>query len=354
VTFIEESQLPDDQPVLDSDAVAGRRIVLRLAGAAAVGAAIGALGDAGSVRAADGDPILIGRDNSAINLTRITGSHLGVYKNFAGRTIESVNNSADSSAIGLYGRSNGGAGVEGEGRDYGTVGRSADGIGAIGLSTNGAGVSGVSSNSAGVDAFSTNYIDLRCTGSGRLYLREHFTGGVPTTGQYLAGEMIRDDQGNFFVCVTGNGTNAGTWRRIAGPASAGQFHAIDPFRAYDSRRTAYPVNGPLAIDTSRVISVKDAHDGDGVVTVPDVVPVGSTAVAYNITVINPTSPRGFVAVAPGDAANTTVASVNWSAAGQTIGNASVMKLDDNRRLKVFAGGQPGAVGFAIDVVGYYA
>jgi hypothetical protein len=355
VTLIDNVQTADNLSQQHGPAAAaGRRNLLRVASAAAAGAAIGALGDPSSVRAFDGDPILIGRDNVGINLTRITGSPLGVYENFVGRTIEAVNSSADPDAVAVYGRSNGNAGVEGVGRDHGAVGRSVDGVGVYGTSTNGSGLTGVSSNSAGVDAFSTNFIDLRCTGTGRLYLREHGTAGAPSTGQYFVGEMIRDEQGNFFVCVTGNGTTAGAWRRIAGPATSGQLHAVDPFRAYDSRRGGYSVNGPLPIGGSRLISVKDAHDDTGVVAIPDVIPVGATAVAYNITVIDPTSPRGFLAVTPGNAAVTTVASVNWFGPGQTIGNASIVKLDSNRQVKVFAGGQAGAVGCAIDVVGYYA
>jgi hypothetical protein len=377
------SQQSDPGHDAGAQTVAGRRRLLRLAGAAAAGAAIGALGDRSSVRAANNDPILIARVNQGSDVTYLFDSPFYADGHFSSYPVlRGSNTSATATAIGVLGESLGSAGVAGRsatgdapaflgrtgvdgwGGAYGAVGRSSVGVGVLGESTDGggvvgrsstaAGVTGVSSSSAGVEAYSTSSIDLRCTGSGRMWMAAHTSSGAPTVGGHSAGEVIRDDQGNFFVCVAGDGTTAGSWRRIGGPATAGQFHAVDPFRAYDSRRTTYPLSGPLAMDASRVISVKDARDGAGVITEADVIPVGATAVSYNITVINPTSPGGFLAVAPGNAASTAVASVNWFGAGQTIGNASVVRLDGNRQVKVFAGGQPGAAGFAIDVVGYYA
>jgi hypothetical protein len=360
MTIIEEPQ--SDIESTDEVAASGRRNLLRLAGAAAAGVAVATVSKSGSASAANGDPIMIGSvTNTGTNPTALLGSTLTVLAP-ALYALSGGNTSADPGAIGVLGTTGGGAGVVGQNVSFaaptvidGTgVAGWGDTYGVEGYSEDGVGVRGQSNLNAGIDAISNSYIDLRCTGTGRMWLTDHTPAGPPTTGFYFAGEMIRDEGGNFFVCVTGDGSGPGSWRRIGGPATAGQFHAIDPFRAYDSRRSGYPVNGPLTIGTNRVISVKDARDDAGAVTAANVIPVGATAVSYNITVIDPTSARGFLAVAPGNAASTTVASVNWFGTGQTIGNASVVKLDSSRQVKVFAGGQPGAAGFAIDVVGYYA
>jgi hypothetical protein len=362
MTIIEGPQ--SDIESTDEVAASGRRNLLRLAGAAAAGVAVATVTKSGSASAADGSNIVIGSTtNTGTNPTALLGSTYTVLApSAASYALSGGHTSAHPESIGVLGSAVGGVGVLGQNISFTAPGLAdgtgvagwGDSYGVEGYSQSGVGVSGWSSNDAGVDAVSDSYIDLRCFGTGRLWLIDHAPVGPPTTGSYFAGEMIRDENGNFFVCVAGDGSNSGSWRRIGGPATAGQFHAIDPFRAYDSRRSGYPVNGPLTIGTNRVISVKDARDDAGVVTTPNVIPVGATAVSYNITVIDPTSVRGFLAVAPGNASSTSVASVNWFGTGQTIGNASVVKLDSNRQVKVFAGGQPGAAGFAIDVVGYYA
>ena len=53
--------------------------------------------------------------------------------------------------------------------------------------------------------------------------------------------------------------------------------------------TTYPVNGPLAPNTSRVVSVADSHTVPGAVLAPNVVPVGATAAEVNVTVSSPTN-----------------------------------------------------------------
>lgn len=107
--------------------------------------------------------------------------------------------------------------------------------------------------------------------------------------------------------------------------------------------------------TNRVVSIADAHDlATGNVTVANVVPAGATAVNYNLTVVAPTNTTGFASLMPGDASTFTVASINWSAVGQTIANASTVPLDSGRQVKVFVGsGLAGSAHVIIDIVGYY-
>ncbi len=128
------------------------------------------------------------------------------------------------------------------------------------------------------------------------------------------------------------------------------FVPIDPKRVYDSRVIA-PL-GPLATNASRVISVADGYTvGTATVDLPDVVPAGAQAIAYNLT-ITKTVGSGFLSVAPGDATALAASSINWFTSGMTLANGLVVKLDTNRQVKVFCGGG-GSTDFVIDVLGYH-
>ena len=142
----------------------------------------------------------------------------------------------------------------------------------------------------------------------------------------------------------------GVWQKLAGPATAGAFHAIDPTRVYDSR-AAQPSPGKLAAGSNRVVSVADGRDLlTGAVVAAGLVPDGATAVTYNLT-ITQTTARGFVAVAPGGATTFGASAINWRSAGTTIANAGVVKLDLTRQVKVFA--EVGATHVIFDITGYY-
>lgn len=163
------------------------------------------------------------------------------------------------------------------------------------------------------------------------------------------GEITVDDNDDIWACVASGAP--GTWRKLAGPASAGSFHAIEPARAFDSRVAAVPNSGKLAGNSSLVISIKDGRDvKTGAVTVADAVAQRATAVTYNVT-ITETVGAGFVYVAPGDAATITASSVNWGAPGTTIANAGTVKLDASRQVKVFCQANPAHV--ILDITGYY-
>ena len=86
----------------------------------------------------------------------------------------------------------------------------------------------------------------------------------PTTGTHVPGELYADLDGTlwFAVPATPGGTGV-RWVKLAGTSTAGAFHSITPSRAYDSRKTTYPVNGPLAPNTNRVVSVADSHTDPG-------------------------------------------------------------------------------------------
>jgi hypothetical protein len=135
------------------------------------------------------------------------------------------------------------------------------------------------------------------------------------------------------------------------------FHPLAGYRAYDSRIEMAPVaDGPLGAGPGRVIPVKDGRNvGTGVIDLPDAIPSTATAVAYTLTVANPTG-SGFLFIAPGDAGSITASSINWgSNTSGALANSGIVNLDDEREVVVFAGGSPGAsTQFIIDITGYYA
>jgi hypothetical protein len=140
------------------------------------------------------------------------------------------------------------------------------------------------------------------------------------------------------------------WITIAGPGTAGAFYPVTPFRVYDSR-TPEPSPGKIQNDTSRLVDVSAARDlTTGAPTTPDAVPVAATAIAYNVSVVNTEQP-GFLFVADGDATTVSAASINWTAPETVLGNASTVKLDATRGIRVFCVGGP--THFTIDVAGYF-
>jgi hypothetical protein len=175
------------------------------------------------------------------------------------------------------------------------------------------------------------------------------------TDSHEAGELDTHETGDttgqtdLWTCVEDGAP--GVWRKLAGPATAGSLHPIEPTRVYDSRQSL-PAPGRLAAGQDRTVSVADGRNVvGGAVTVSDLVPAGATAITYNLTIAK-TSGIGFLAVAPGDATEAKASTINWSSEGFVIANAGLVKLDDDRRIKVFCGGA-GTTDFIIDITGYY-
>lgn len=307
-----------------------RRALLTKVGVASAVAAVAGLAASRPAAAANGDTMLVGATNNASATTLIQG----------GSTLR-VNGGTSSGSASVYGfnASTQGVGVRGEAS--GT-----EGLGVYGYysgTTTGIGVKGESDNGVGVQGDGTTF-DFWATGTGKILLSGTGLSNPPTTGS--TGTIGRDPAGNLWYGV---GTN--TFRKLAGPASAGAFHAIDPVRVYDSR-AALPTQGRLERNTSRVVSVKDARNAGGVVTTADVVPAGATAVAFNITVTG-MSAANYLSVVPGNATEFAVSTINWNGENADVANASVVKVHTDRTVKVFAGDQAGATHFIIDVLGYY-
>ena len=185
------------------------------------------------------------------------------------------------------------------------------------------------------------------------------TGAVagPTPGKHVAGELYVDADGTLWFTVpapTTEDADAVRFVKLAGTPTAGAFTAIDPQRVYDSRQTGYPeaLQGVMAPNTNRVISVADGRSADGTVTLTDAVPAGATAVQINVTAANMTGPN-FLSVTAGDKTSTETSLLNWGPGDIQIANSITVPVDADRQVKVFCGDQTGSTDVIIDVFGYY-
>ena len=337
-----------------------RRHLLKMAGGAAVAAVAGAamLDRAHPAAATTGDAMLVGYKHYAANMTRINNGALPPELGNAlsgEKTLFWADNrkSTLADAVGVRGDGlDNGAGIDGYGgtgvRGTGissVVGSSTGVAGAGDLGVRGTGVIvGVSGAGTGPAAFGLGGVGTRAA-----LLLASGTGSQPPnrTDIHVAGEIDLDANGTAWLCVK-DGT-PGTWRKIGGSNTAGAFHAISPVRAFDSR---WAGNTRLSASaSSKVVSVADAHDLNGIVTTADVVPPGATAIAYNLTVTR-TSGQGFLSANPGDATAITSSSINWFGENQDIANGLIVALDGSRQIKIFFGGG-GSTDFIVDVTGYF-
>jgi hypothetical protein len=301
-----------------------RRNFLKLAGAAAAGV-VGASAMRPAA-AADTDSLVIGAANTGALSTRLTSPTLSGIA-FA------VTNSAASSDFGdaVYGLSSGAS------NSYGVRGRSEAGYGVIGESNSG--------------------YSLYAGALGRIGSNPHISSGPPTSGNYRAGDIIRDLLGNYWCCVVGDGTGVGTWRKLAGPATAGQLHLLPaPVRAFDSRASEVPGNaaqgglGPFINGTQRTVSL--ALNAPGTAT--PLVPAGATAALVTVAVFQ-ISGEGFMTLyRNGTSAGPTINAYWGNIAGNQVATLTAVALDAGRQFIIrstIAGGP--SVSAAIDVVGYY-
>ncbi len=371
------SPKPDDaeriEPVAD---LVTRRGWMKAAAAVAVGGTAVALGPSQSAAAADGDPIVIGNGNTGANATTVTHTGPGNMSLLVRTdTPFTADLSAYPAALGGWtgntARPNG---------VYGFTGvTSEDAAGVVG-SSGAAEAVGVRANNSGIGGTA---LDALAAGNGGTAVKANggFTGvsaegfqhGVVASGGFSAlllppsnpvsppdrtdGQpggsidvQLLSDSGAASLWFCSAPGAPGVWQKLAGPFTAGAFHAIEPKRVYDSR-SPLPTPGKLAAGTSRVLSLADGRDlATGEVDIVGLVPDGSTAVTYNLTVTQ-TEDNGFVAVTPGGATSFGASAINWSSTGSTIANAGVVKLDLSRQVKVFA--ENGATHAILDITGYY-
>ncbi len=357
----------EDQPDRADDPADGtsRRALLGRGGVAAAVATVAAVGLSRRAEAADGGVFVIGELNEGTAPTQLSGGSSfevtdGTGGGFGGEPASIVGRTTVTGGAGVFGVGDGDntSGVFGlnlsddgyvavQGLSLGSGGTAVYGFD-FSSADPGVGVHGQSNRGTGVLAQGAA-LDLLASESGRIRLG---AAGVasPPAGASVVGTIARDADGTLWCCVV-SGT-PGTWRELAGPTTAGSFHAIAPVRVFDSRITGFPGSGVFTPGTTRAVSVADGRNqSTGAVTAANAVPAGATAVTYNATATNTTG-GSFLAVVPGDVTTTDVSTLNWAGAGVSIANASVSRLDSSRQLRIIAG--PGGNFDAIvDITGYY-
>ena len=331
----EPAQLPGKQT---SEAEGGQsrwsRRALILGGFGAAAGAAHALAPVMQAAAAAGEPVLQGQENYAPE----------------GHTV--LSSSSDSPTLSAS-NSRGAAFSAGHGL-AGTAIEATSGTGtAIRAMTSGGGtaIRATGSESAGVDARSMWGPGLAATSrlGPALRLGASNLATYPTSGQWSLGDVVVTTGGEFWLCVESG--SPGQWRMLSGPQAGGAFVPLTPTRVYDSRALQPDYGRILEANTSRLIDVSRARDLRTGAPLAQVIPQGTRAVAVNVTVTG-TIGSGFLALAPGVAANFSASAINWTQAGQTIANGLNITLDSSLQVRAFARG--GSSHLTIDVMGYFA
>ena len=346
----------------EEQASMSRRHALRAAGVLAAGAVAGGAGiiAAASPAAAatgtfdGGSPAVFanggaGAGSVGVN-AQVQGTNGVAVDGFSSGT-DGVGVRGNGDLYGVYGISTTGTGISGDTMgQYGIYGNSSGGtssVGVYGRSMNGRGLHGY--GGVGVYAQSLNVgvsIDADQTS---LRFSTAATSPLTSGATYQTRDIVVDSAGVIWFCIAGG--TPGTWRMLAGPATAGAFTPLTPGRVYDSRRSSYGQNGPLGSGQSRTISVGTSYDVNGGNPTLNFVPNGATAVFANVTVVETTG-NGWLAINPGGTTAVSASSINWSASGQILANGISLTLNATREITV-VNGSPGSTNFIIDVLGYY-
>jgi hypothetical protein len=169
--------------------------------------------------------------------------------------------------------------------------------------------------------------------------------GAPTTDAFdhTAGSIVLDATGRFWACVASG--NPGTWRTIAGAASAGQLHLLPtPVRVYDSRPDGVPAVGPktkLAPENPRTLDCRVNDSG---------VPAGATGVEVALLVVNAPAGNGNLTIWASDADRPSATTMVWGGDAGRFSSPATTRVSPAGKVQVVASV---ATHLALDVVGYY-
>lgn len=320
-----DPQVPDVEPLDQSQRSTSRRGAFRVAGGATAAAVVGTLASARPAAANDPNDVVKNVVNATTATTELSGS-------LNGPILRLENNSTSISSRGLYASSG------------------AQDVAAVrGDNSNSTGIGGV-----GVSGYAPGGRDLFAFGSGRIAMNPHTFSTA--TNSYLAGE-IHHVSGNLYTMVSPT-----VRRKLAGPTTAGALHMITPVRAYDSRQAA-PAPGQLAGGTTRIVSVADGRGAGGAVTAPNAVPAGATAVLISVTVLD-ASKSGALSVDLAGANVFPTTFVSWtnpklrrtarrSNPRAAATNSGVVRVNPTRQIAIRHDGSSGRAHVTVDVLGYY-
>jgi hypothetical protein len=379
-----------------------RRSLLKMAGAAALGAAGMAAVKVIPAAAATGGNFILGCNNAATTQTSLDTTGAILANVFTTGTANTYGfwggGNSGSGEIGVFGQSKTGTGTGVQGTTdsgNGVIGSaSGTGTGVLGTASSGHGVSGTASTGVGTGgaasgagtgvvgtagaggigvngAGSTGYGGLFTSTTG-YDLAAGFAALGASVGSGRLGMIGREDVGanapniapTFFVTSTGHftfehefvrgrdssiwatrfgtsGTNQSRWKRINAvrvDSADGTGAVYAPFRVYDSRAGSAPKK---AIGSTTTVPI--AGQGTGT----SAIPANAVAVMGNLTATAYTAP-GFLQLSPNGIAVTT-SSVNFITGQAAIANSFIVGLAGGAVQVKVAGS---ATHFIIDITGY--
>lgn len=189
--------------------------------------------------------------------------------------------------------------------------------------------------------------------SGRVPLYLDPTGLSPRNGRpgpFAGGAMVADGDGDLWYCA-GDGSPA-SFRKVSGPATAGQFHVLGAsVRVYDSRPGNLPNTAPKSPITGAADRVVATQQGVVAGTTTPAVPAGASAVMLNLTVVN-TSASGYLSVFKNGIPWPGTSTINWSAPNTVLANMAIVAVDAQARFAVRCA-TGATTDFLVDVIGYY-
>ena len=279
-----------------------RRGFLRLAGAAAAGAAVAAVGSASPAAALDGGSFTGAETVFTNNGTDSTKA--GVKGSFTGTPIMNT-----PGGIGVLGQADGVPGQPSHPSN-------ASAAGVIGTSSSGYGVYGTSA---------TGYA-LYAASNGRLGFDPHLAGtAAPTTGGYKLGDIVMNANGDTFSCVAAGSGGSAKFRKLAGPNTGGQIHFFNqPARfiaSFYGTRMPGGTPGPF----QGKVTVTLAGQAEPGATIPS----DAVAVFGSLQVASAAAPSGYASIFAADAPAGTelqVSNVVLPYAGPFITSFFVCKL----------------------------
>ncbi|HEX5548283.1 MAG TPA: hypothetical protein VFX24_12800 [Ktedonobacterales bacterium] len=325
---------PDEPSHAHANGATSRRTLLKWGGvgaAAALAVAGGAALTTPTAHAADSANLVLGHsDNTAEHATVLT------YDGSEATPTALQVSIANDDSTGVYGA----AGNATSGNSaYGVLGTAGTGAFAIGVSgsagTDAVGVSGAATGASsvgvygatdagfGVVGLSLTGIDIVAIGTGRLLQNLSGFVGAPTSGSYLIGEQIRDNNGDLYICVVSGAP--GTWHKVltVDTGNTGIISLLSaPIRLLDTRlnHTTWTSGSVHTLQVTGVLV--------GSIQVPN----GAIGVVGNVTVVQPTG-AGDLRLYPGGAPLPGTSSINF-ASGQIIANGVIVGLDSNGQMNI--------------------
>lgn len=288
------------------DQVSRRGLLIRGAGAAAVGLGVASLGSE-PAQAASGDPVLLGQSNNAgADSTTVASTNIEVLR--------VLNNAAA-----------GGVAVRTKGQIAAIIPTGSDHTALI-----------AEGGPIGVQAVGGSYgliSTARNNGGIPLRLFPATTEGPPGAGTHGVGDIYNDARGRLYLCAV-DGT-PGTWVQPG-------FNPVNPLRVVDTRSgTGTPYSTGVKLGPGQELEV--AFWGVG-----GVVP-GATAVTCNLTVTEPTATT-FLTVYPSGTTRPVASNINV-APGQTIANQATVKLGTAGMVRIY--NSAGGTHVLVDLAGFF-